>query len=359
MAPHGGRKPDRIAVVRDWVQRELVDSGRLPLFLCFAAFLVTFVTTRVVTRMIRADRGPFKDNVSASGLHVHHAVPGIVLLVVGAVTAIATDTDTRWSALAAVLVGVGTSLVLDEFALILHLEDVYWAEEGRISVEMVSLAVASMGLVLVGFTPFDLSQEDSAALSVTLGGFALHLVWIVVCVSKGKYKMAFFGVFFTIVALVGALRWPGPVRAGRAVATARTSSLEPRHVPPGSTPASGRHWTGSATSSPASRPRRTRRRNAHWMGGRASAGSDNVRPVRDAGSSHAMPNRVGGPVNLGAVSLIGRPGRGESQIRDCARPEAQLKRCAPRSTQHRCRRGTARRLILPPQRTREHVDRPG
>ena len=233
-----GREPDRIAVVRDWVQRELVDSGRLPLFLCFAAFLVTFVTTRVVTRMIRADRGPFKDNVSSSGLHVHHAVPGIVLLVVGAVTAIATDTDTRWSALAAVLVGVGTSLVLDEFALILHLEDVYWAEEGRISVEMVSLAVASMGLVLVGFTPFNLSQEDSAALSVTLGGFALHLVWIVVCVSKGKYKLAFFGVFFTIVALIGAFGWPGPVRAGHAVATGRTSSLEPRHVPPGSTPGS-------------------------------------------------------------------------------------------------------------------------
>ena len=196
--------------MRDWVQHELVDSGRLPLFLCFAAFLVTFVTTRVVTRMIRADRGPFKDNVWSSGLHVHHAVPGIILLVVGAVTAVATDTDTRWSALAAVLVGVGTSLVLDEFALILRLEDVYWAEKGRISVEMVSLAVASMGLVLVGFTPFHLSREHSAALSVTLGAFALHLVWIVVCVSKGKYKLAFFGVFFTMVAFVGALRLARP-----------------------------------------------------------------------------------------------------------------------------------------------------
>ena len=61
-------------------------------------------------------------------------------------------------------VGIGTSLALDEFVLILRLEDVYWAEEGRISVEMVSLAVASMGFVLVGFTPFDLSQDDSVAL---------------------------------------------------------------------------------------------------------------------------------------------------------------------------------------------------
>ncbi len=223
-----------------WFQRELVDSGRLPLFLCFAAFLVTFITTRVITRMIRADRGPFKDRVSSSGLHVHHAVPGVILLVIGALTAVATDTDTRWAAVAAVFVGIGTSLVLDEFALILHLEDVYWAEEGRISVEMVSLAVGSMGLVLVGFTPFDLSQEDSAALSATLGAFAVHLVWIVVCVSKGKYKLAFFGVFFAVVALVGALRLARPdSRWARrryrpdklARATARAARLDARVGP--------------------------------------------------------------------------------------------------------------------------------
>lgn len=226
--------------MNEWFQREVVDSGRLPLFLCFAAFLVTFVTTRVITRMIRADRGPFKNNVSASGLHVHHAVPGVILLVIGALTAVATDTDTRWATVAALFVGVGTSLVLDEFALILHLEDVYWAEEGRISVEMVSLAVASMGLVLVGFTPFDLSQEDSAALSAIFGAFALHLVLIVACVSKGKYKMAFFGVFFTVLALIGALRlarpgsrWArrryGPNKLARA--TARAAQFDARVGP--------------------------------------------------------------------------------------------------------------------------------
>ena len=220
--------------------------------------------------------------MSSSGLHVHHAVPGILLLVVGAVTAIATDTDTRWSALAAVLVGVGTSLVLDEFALILHLEDVYWAEEGRISVEMVSLAVASMGLVLVGFTPFDLSQEDSAALSVTLVGFGLHLVWIVVCVSKGKYKMAFFGVFFTIVALIGAWRLARPgFELG-------APSIRP-----------GQARSSHGTCRSVRRPRRAgiglgqrlRRRQAVRAGpgaatltGRADGlapGSDNVRPVRE------------------------------------------------------------------------------
>ncbi len=224
----------------DWFRREVVDTGRLPLFLCFVAFVVTFVATRVITRLIRADRGPFKNNVSASGIHVHHAVPGVILLVIGAFTAVATDTDTRWAAVAAIFVGIGTSLVLDEFALILHLDDVYWAEEGRISVEMVSLAVASLGLVLVGFTPFDLSQDDSAELTVVFGALIVHVIAIVVCVSKGKYKMAFFGVFFTVVGLIGAIRRarPGSRWARRrygpdklAQATARAERFDERVGP--------------------------------------------------------------------------------------------------------------------------------
>ena len=120
----------------------------MPLLVCFGAFVLTFLTTRTITRMIRAGKGPFHDNVSDSGLHVHHAVPGIILLVIGAFLAVGTGaSDTAWDVVAALLVGVGTSLVLDEFALILHLQDVCWADEGRISVEMVSLAMACLGLV--------------------------------------------------------------------------------------------------------------------------------------------------------------------------------------------------------------------
>ena len=117
--------------VADWFQEHVVDRGRLPLFACFAVYIVTFLGTRTVTRLIRSGRGPFTDNVSASGLHVHHAVPGIVLLVTGAFMAVSIANDSGWMVVAGILVGVGTSLVLDEFALILHLQDVYWAEEGR------------------------------------------------------------------------------------------------------------------------------------------------------------------------------------------------------------------------------------
>jgi len=185
-----------------------IRSTNIPLFVCFAAFLVTFVVTRVITRMIRAGKGPFRDNVSDSGLHVHHAVPGIILLVVGAFIAVGTESD-AWTIVAAVLVGMGTSLVLDEFALILHLEDVYWSDEGRISVEMVSLAIACLGLALIGIRPFDLGKSGVGAAGVVIL-VAATLASILGCVTKGKYKLALFGCFVPLAAVVGTFRLARP-----------------------------------------------------------------------------------------------------------------------------------------------------
>jgi hypothetical protein len=188
-----------------------VTGSNLPLFVCFAAFVVTFITTRVITRMIRAGRGPFHDNVSTSGVHIHHAVPGIILLIIGAFMAVATNTSSDWTILAALLVGIGTSLVLDEFALILHLQDVYWSDEGRISVEMVSLAVGCLGLLLIGVRPFDLGEGNAgaSALVVTIS-IALLVLSLLVCIAKGKYKLALFGAFIPFIAYVGAMRLARP-----------------------------------------------------------------------------------------------------------------------------------------------------
>jgi len=185
-----------------------IRSTNVPLFVCFAAFLVTFIVTRVITRMIRAGKGPFRDNVSESGLHVHHAVPGIILLVVGAFIAVGTHSD-AWTIVAAVLVGTGTSLVLDEFALILHLEDVYWSDEGRISVEMVSLAIACLGLALIGIRPFDLGKSGVGTAGVVILA-TVTLTSILACVTKGKYKLALFGCFVPLAAVVGAFRLARP-----------------------------------------------------------------------------------------------------------------------------------------------------
>jgi hypothetical protein len=201
--------------VGTWFHETIIAKNRLALFLCFAAFVVTFVVTRIITRNIRAGRGPFKDNVSKSGMHIHHAVPGIILLVAGAFMSVATGAEHPWAEISAVMIGIGTSLVLDEFALILHLSDVYWAEQGRVSVEVVSLAIASMGLALVGLSPnlFDgdagIASDTTTLFGVSLGA-AIHVVLVMICIVKGKYELALLSAFIPFLGLVCAIRMARP-----------------------------------------------------------------------------------------------------------------------------------------------------
>jgi hypothetical protein len=222
-----------------WFQDEIVDKGKLPLVLAFLAFVVTFVVTRAITRMIRAGRGPFKNNVSDSGLHVHHAVPGVIILVLGAFLAVGAHALEPWAAIGGVLVGIGAGLVLDEFALILRLDDVYWAKEGRVSVEMVGLAAASLGVFLVFGSPFA-DDTDSGDL-VSLGlGIAFHLLTVVITFLKGKYRTAVVGFFLPLLCTVGAIRLarPGSRWARRfyrqkklAKATVRAAKSDARWAP--------------------------------------------------------------------------------------------------------------------------------
>ena len=114
------------------------------LFLASVGFLITFAIVRGITAMIRAGVGPLQ-NVSAGGLHIHHLVWGILLLLlVGYVWLSEFGVDSSWLAsLTAIAFGVGAALTLDEFALWLNLQDVYWEREGRISVD-VALIFASL-----------------------------------------------------------------------------------------------------------------------------------------------------------------------------------------------------------------------
>jgi hypothetical protein len=146
-----------------WWHRDVIAAGKLPLGLCFLAFVVTFASTRTITRLIRDGRGPFRNQVTASGTHIHHAVPGLILLIIGALTAVGGPGSLGWLCFAGVCVGIGMSLVLDEFALILHLQDVYWSGEGQLSVEAVSLVAACLGLALVGFSPLRVPDIGGAA----------------------------------------------------------------------------------------------------------------------------------------------------------------------------------------------------
>jgi len=202
--------------VAGWWWRNIVEPGKLPIFLCFAAFFVTFVATRTITRLIRAGDGPFKNNVTSSGVHVHHAVPGLIHLVAGAFLAVGVPGHDPWPEIAAVAIGIGTSLVLDEFALILHLEDVYWSDEGRLSVEMVTLAMACLGLLLIGVVPFGVDNQGDVELSVritTILVIVVDVACVVVCILKGKFKLGLFGIFVAPLAYVGAIRLARPTSA--------------------------------------------------------------------------------------------------------------------------------------------------
>ena len=114
-------------------------------FLASVAFFVAFFVIRAITHAIHAGRGPFHNLVTTNGLHIHHLVYGIILLLtvgylwLAQVGTGAAGSSIWTSRLTSILYGMGAALTLDEFALWLRLEDVYWAHEGRESVDAVIL----------------------------------------------------------------------------------------------------------------------------------------------------------------------------------------------------------------------------
>ena len=194
---------------------------------CLIAFILTFFVTRTITRYIRAtadQTGPRKwwqpHNISGKGgTHIHHAVFGVILVLISGVAMVtmAADGTVRQFTAAALFFGIGAALVLDEFALILHLQDVYWSEDGRTSVDAVFVAVAVAGLLVLGFNPLSLfdvgiwRDADSTAARVSVILLAvLNLAFAVIVLLKGKLWTGLLGMFFTPLLLIGAIRLARP-----------------------------------------------------------------------------------------------------------------------------------------------------
>jgi hypothetical protein len=127
------------------------NERRERLFLASLGFLVTFAIVRGITYLIRAGIGPIH-NLTSGGLHIHHLVWGILLLLaVGYVWLIEQGTGSNWVASAtAVAYGVGAALTLDEFALWLNLEDVYWTGPGRVSIDAVVIFASLLSVGIWG-----------------------------------------------------------------------------------------------------------------------------------------------------------------------------------------------------------------
>jgi hypothetical protein len=127
-----------VKVFADLYRFHFRSERRERLFLASLGFFITFAIVRGITAMIRAGVGPFH-NISAGGTHIHHLVWGILLLlVVGYVWLSEIGVGSSWVAsLTAIAFGVGAALTLDEFALWLNLQDVYWERQGRESIDAV------------------------------------------------------------------------------------------------------------------------------------------------------------------------------------------------------------------------------
>jgi hypothetical protein len=182
------------------------------LFLVLVGFILSFAFIRMSTRLMRSPKVPWWPGsiVSDSGVHLHHLVFGIVTMMIAGAGGFLAFGHTPWTEICAFAFGIGAGLTIDEFALWVYLDDVYWAEEGRKSIDATVIAAAGMMLVLLGFTP--LTIEDGS-IGAILGSFLSALVvfaLVMICFLKGRVLHGSVGFFVFPIALYGACRLGKP-----------------------------------------------------------------------------------------------------------------------------------------------------
>lgn len=141
--------------VADHYRQHIRSTGREARFLIALAFFITFAIVRFITYSIRYQWLPFLQNTQTkSGLRIHHMVYGIILLLIVGYLALAFPTvHGKRLIIFSCVYGVGAALTLDEFALWLNLQDVYWAKQGRESLDAVAIAATLFVLGATG-APF-------------------------------------------------------------------------------------------------------------------------------------------------------------------------------------------------------------
>jgi hypothetical protein len=196
-------------------------AGKEIHFLILVSFAITFAFIRTSAHMIRAQVSWWPGNVrTKGGTHVHHLVWGILLILVMGYLGLALDLGSPWLELTAIVFGIGMGLTLDEFALWLNLEDVYWEHKGRQSIDAVVIAASLLGisllglwfwidvyeafLLLLGFGGERFTGSESAAFLIPWQ--LLGIVLAVFCLTRGKRFTGIVGMFIPLVALIGAVQ---------------------------------------------------------------------------------------------------------------------------------------------------------
>jgi hypothetical protein len=192
-------------------QHFLDDRGQRSGFVLLGAFLVAFLFIRTSARLIRSPKVSWWPGsvTTKDGLHLHHLVWGIVLMMMAGFLNFVLKPNSPWQEILAGAFGVGAGLTLDEFALWVRLEDVYWAQEGRISLDAVVVATLLGGLIVLGLSPFDLANQGGSEASLVVA-VLIDILLSAIAILKGKPILGLVGVFFPLASLVGAVRLAAP-----------------------------------------------------------------------------------------------------------------------------------------------------
>ncbi|ORM34991.1 hypothetical protein BFL43_10375 [Williamsia sp. 1135] len=202
--------------------KHIVDTGRSAALVALIGFVVTYGITRAITRKIKArsaapptedaDAGGAVNDIYIGGVHIHHQVWGILLILVAGLLEFRFQPDSPWREVLAAMFGIGAALALDEFALWLHLEDVYWSEEGRKSIDAVMIAAVVGLALLVGTSPIGVNEPGANTLGilVTAGSVVIHITYSVITLLKGKLATGLIGLPVPLLGFVGACRLAHP-----------------------------------------------------------------------------------------------------------------------------------------------------
>jgi hypothetical protein len=194
-------------ILADFWSDRIVAHERQGVFLVLVGFILSFAFIRMSTRLMRSPKVPWWPGsvVSESGVHLHHLVFGIVAMMIAGTLGFAAHGASPWAEICGFLFGVGAGLTIDEFALWVYLDDVYWAEQGRSSIDATVIAAAAMALIVLGVNPLDLGSESEGIAALAVSGLLLVAV-VGICFLKGRRMHGIIGFFVFPLALYGACR---------------------------------------------------------------------------------------------------------------------------------------------------------
>jgi hypothetical protein len=220
------------SILSDFWYDQLVSHNRQALFIVLVSFLFSFGFIRVSARLGRSPRFEWWPGsvVSDSGVHLHHLVWGIWLMLGGGALGFALFDSSGWREVAAAVFGIGAGFTIDEFALWVYLDDVYWAEEGRSSIDAAVIAAVLMLMLLVGARPVEIGTDNVTEVVFGSAIMLALLLLVATCFAKHRLLHGAIGFFLWPLAIYGAVRIgkPGSTYAKRWYGSRKIAKAEKR-----------------------------------------------------------------------------------------------------------------------------------